>query len=88
MGNNRAKRQNDGCRFFFVQPRNNNDVGVTARRLIEMEHIKEVHVTTGDFGFVVRADVDEVSAEAIQRKIMKLTDGKMSSVASCMKYIK
>ena len=74
--------------FFFVQPRNNNDVGVTARRLIEMEHIKEVHVTTGDFGFVVRADVDEVSAEAIQRKIMKLTDGKMSSVASCMKYIK
>lgn len=74
--------------FFFVQPRNNNDVGVTARRLIEMEHIKEVHVTTGDFGFVVRADVDEVSAEAIQRKIMKLTDGKASSVASCMKYIK
>ena len=71
-----------------MQPRNNNDVGVTARRLIEMEHIKEVHVTTGDFGFVVRADVDEVSAEAIQRKIMKLTDGKMSSVASCMKYIK
>ena len=71
-----------------MQPRNNNDVGVTARRLIEMEHIKEVHVTTGDFGFVVRADVDEVSAEAIQRKIMKLTDGKASSVASCMKYIK
>lgn len=72
----------------MVQPGSNNDVSATARRLIEIENIKEVHVTTGDFGFVVRADVDEVSAGAVQKKIMKLTDGKASSVASCMKYVK
>ena len=43
-----------GYSLFFVMPGKRNDVHESAKKLIGVERIKEVLITEGDCGFVVR----------------------------------
>lgn len=59
-------------RFYFLNPRGNQDISKIADALMAFEEVEEVHVTEGDHGFVVKA---------------KLNDGKESAVSGYMSRI-
>jgi hypothetical protein len=44
--------------FYFLKPIPNMDSGSLAERLLTLDNITEVHVTEGDYGFVVKVTGD------------------------------
>jgi hypothetical protein len=43
--------------FYLIEPRDNSDADRFARKLIASKHVKEVYVTEGAYGFIVKARV-------------------------------
>jgi hypothetical protein len=43
--------------FYLIEPRDNSDADRFARKLIASKHVKEVYVTEGACGFIVKAKV-------------------------------
>lgn len=80
--NNReiASRNGTGS-LFFVMPEKCSDVRTSARKLIAIARIKEVIVTEGSYGFVVRTEPGTES-KRIGKEIYKVVGG-MSKVAVC-----
>ena len=55
MVERRIKRVSRGCHYFFVKPRQNGSVHAAAEGLMRIEKVREVSVTEGAFGFVIKA---------------------------------
>jgi hypothetical protein len=49
----KTKRAGHACLFYFLKPKNNVNAKEFAQQLISAENVKEVRITSGDFGFVV-----------------------------------
>ena len=67
--------------LFFVMPAKCSDVHSSARKLIAIGRIKEVMITEGSYGFVVRAEAG-VKCRQIGKEISKVVGG-MTRVAIC-----
>lgn len=71
------------CNFFFVRPGRNKDAYNTANRLAEIRKVKEVFLTEGDVGFVVKTDtVHKEDSYQLLKQISKVAGGS-SSKAVC-----
>jgi hypothetical protein len=89
MGNRTIRRRNRGYNLFFVKPGRNADVHKTAKKLIEIERIKEVIITEGAYGFVVKADVHyEESALDLKKEIAKVVGGSSRGAVCYCQYSK
>lgn len=52
---NRLIRGSSGYRLFFIRPRKSSNADLVAQKLLKMNNAKEVLLTEGPFGFVVKA---------------------------------
>ncbi len=67
--------------LFFVMPGKGSDVHRSAKRLIGVRKIREVLITEGSYGFVVRAD-PSVEQQCLSREISRIVGGS-SRMAMC-----
>lgn len=75
--------------YFFVKPAAKENVHETARKLIELERIKEVFITEGDYGFVVKANLlYSEAADSLNAEIKKIVGGSSTKVACLCQYSK
>lgn len=51
------KKQTNGYSYFFVKPKTHGDVQKVAKKLIGLDKVKEVVVTEGAFGFIVKSNL-------------------------------
>ena len=79
----RSGRIRLGCSFFFVRPGPNSNVRLVAQRLASMHHVKEVHITEGEYGFIVKsALLDYEKQQELGRRIEKTAKGTSKSLVS------
>jgi hypothetical protein len=50
-----GKTRQSNCRFYFVRPAENRDARSIASKLASLDGIREVYMTEGKYGFVVKA---------------------------------
>ena len=67
--------------LFLVMPSKCSDVHKSAKKLMAIGRIREVMVTEGSYGFVVRADAG-VECRKMGREIARVVGG-MSRIAVC-----
>lgn len=51
-------KKNNIYRFFLVKPNGSQDPKRTMQRLMKLKQVEEVHMTDGEFGFIIKARVD------------------------------
>ena len=51
-------KRNDIYRFFLVKPNPLQDPKRTMQRLMKLKHVEEVHMTEGEYGYIVKARAD------------------------------
>lgn len=69
--------------YFFVKPSAKGNVHKAAKKLIEIKGIREVSITEGDYGFIVKADfLYDRDNDFLCREIIKAVGG-TSKKASC-----
>ena len=79
----KAGKMRIGCSFFFVRPGPNSNVRLVAQRLASMHHVKEVHITEGEYGFIVKsALLDYEKQQELGRRIEKAAKGTSKSLVS------
>ncbi len=72
-----------GCSFFFVRPGSNSNVRLVAQRLASIRHVREVHITEGEYGFVVKSSLlDYEKQQELGRRIEKTANGTSKALIS------
>lgn len=85
MNKNGIRRVANGYHYFFVKPNGNKNVHETATKLMEIQSVREVAITEGYFGFVVKTND---AARDTANRINRAARG-TSSVATChCQYVK
>lgn len=86
---NKIKNRSYNCDYFFVKPAAKKDVYKTAKKLIGIDRVREVVVTEGDFGFVVKADPsDNEGNDPLHTEIMKIVGGSSNKAVCLCQYSK
>ena len=83
----RIARNNSMNNLFFVMPGKGRDVHATAKRLIGVGKIREVLITEGSYGFVVKAD-SEAHRQSIGREISRIVGGRTRMAVCHYQYRK
>lgn len=68
----KIKRSENAIEFYFIEPDANANAHETAMRLMRLSCVKEVHITDGACGFVVKAEqrnAEELAAKTKQMKV-------------------
>lgn len=75
--------------YFFVKPAKKGNVHKAAKRLIGIKGIREVSITEGDYGFVVKADfLYERDNDFLYNEIMKAVGGTSKKALCYCQYNK
>jgi hypothetical protein len=85
------KITNDSASFdyFFVKPSVKGNVHKAAKKLIGIKGIREVSITEGDYGFVVKADfLYERDNDFLYREIIKVVGGTSKKALCYCQYNK
>lgn len=68
--------------FLLVEPRGLDNSGEIARRIAKYKGVKEVHLTTGRYGFVVSARTDSArDLEKLSASVKKTSRSRAMNVA-------
>ena len=69
----RAKKENETRRtcFLLLEPKSLCNSGEVARRLAKCKGVKEVHLTSGSYGFVVSAEANPEKVTSEIRRFWK-----------------
>lgn len=69
--------------YFFIRPAERKDAHRAARKLMGIEKVKEVAITEGRYGFVIKADLTHGNPEeSIGKEIIKVAGGSVER-ATC-----
>ncbi len=75
--------------YFFAKPEAKGNVHKTAQKLIGIKRIREVSITEGDYGFVVKADLlYKEGADSLNKEIRKIVGGSSSRAVCRCQYSK
>jgi hypothetical protein len=78
-----------GCRFYFVKPLSNCDSKSIGNRLIALDGVKEVHMTDGKYGFVIKSNSPESNcADSLTTRIRASMKSRIEVASSHYVYIK
>ena len=88
MGGKGIRRVSRGYHYFFVKPGCNRDVHKAAARLMAIESVREVSITEGEYGFVVKANEIHEDEPEILARIGKATRGKSTAAVCHCQYIR
>jgi len=80
-GMQRIVKNTRGDSLFFVMPGTGSDAHKSAKRLMGMNKIREVLITEGSCGFVVRAGLN-IEQQCLSREISRIVGGS-SMIATC-----
>ena len=89
MGNRNGNGSGSGRSFeyFLVKPILNGDAHRSARRLAKIHGVREVALTEGEYGFIVKADIsDEQSSRTIRDEIAAAVGGEMRTAVCHCRY--
>jgi hypothetical protein len=78
----RTSNTSGGFDYFFIRPSRNGDAHTSARRLMSIKGIKEVSVTEGEYGFVVKAEI----SDAIHKEIIGIVGGTLNKAVCHCQY--
>ncbi len=81
------RRISQGYHYFFVRPTQNEDVHKAVERLMEIDSVKEVSITEGEYGFVVKAHESGDEQQVIGR-INKAVGGSTVKVVCHCRYVR
>ncbi len=81
------RRVSKGYHYFFVKPRKPGNVHKVAERLMRIDNVKEVSVTEGEYGFVVKAHESE-EEEKVVGQITKVVGGNTIKALCHYRYIR
>ncbi|MDE1854741.1 MAG: hypothetical protein KGH57_00250 [Candidatus Micrarchaeota archaeon] len=71
-----------GTCFLLLEPRHLDDSGETAKRIVRCRGVREVHLTSGRYGFVVSANAsDSNDVGSISSAVKKASRSRLVSVA-------
>ena len=87
MNRKNIRMVSHGYHYFFVRPGRNGNVHKAAARLMAIRKVKEVAITEGDYGFVVKADGLEGEKEVV-REIAKTVGGNSKKAVCHCRYIR
>lgn len=77
------------CRFYLINPGRNSSVTSTVRKLIDINEVKEVYVTEGPHGFLVKAaPSNTINSRKITTNIARQFGGQVNVITSYAKYRK
>jgi hypothetical protein len=65
---------NRGYHYFFVKPGRNGNLHKAAARLMGIRKVREVAITEGDYGFVVKANDVKDGEKEVVREIARLSE--------------
>ncbi len=82
------KRVSHGYHYFFVKPGRNSNVHAAAERLMRIEGVREVSITEGEYGFVVKANEIHEGEKEVLDKISRATKGKSARAVCHCRYVK
>ena len=88
MNGNKIRRVSHGCHYFFVRPGRNGNVHRAAAKLMGIRKVKEVAVTEGDYGFVVKAHGLQEGEQAVAREITRAVGGNSKKAVCHCRYVK
>ena len=78
------RRTNNSSAFYFIEPESGSDANETAMKLMQVNGVREVHITEGAYGFIVKAKAEH--AKELQLQLPKSM--KVQSAASHCRYSK
>ena len=81
------RRVSRGCHYFFVKP-GNGDAHKVAARLMAIEPVREVSITEGEYGFVVKTCEIREDEEEVLGKISRAAKGKSAKAVCHCQYVK
>ena len=82
------RRVSRGYHYFFVKPGRNVDAHKAAEKLMTIEKVKEVSITEGRYGFVVKADEEHDDTDATLGKIGGVVGGNAVKVVCHCQYVR
>ena len=88
MGGKGIRRVSRGYHYFFVKPGCNRDVHKAAARLMAIESVREVSITEGEYGFIVKANEVHEDEPEILARISKAAKGKSTAAVRHCQYVK
>ena len=65
-------KRNDIYRFFLVKPNMSKDPKRMMQRLMKLKQVEEVHMTDGEFGFIIKARADYSNGDETRAQIRGL----------------
>ena len=87
--NNRIRSNGGNYKYFFIKPAVKENVYKTAKKLIGLGRIREVAITEGDYGFVVKATpLNENQRDPLIRKIIEIVGGSSGDAICLCQYSK
>ena len=86
----KIRRDSRSYHYFFVMPATDRkaDVHKAAKSLMSIREVKEVAITEGDYGFIVRTDPLYDDEALLNKEITKVVGGSTRSVLCHCKYLK
>ena len=87
MSMGKISTNNNGHSLFFVMPKGGKNVHKSAEKLIGFKAVREVMITEGDCGFVVKADPDAESGK-LGKAISKIVGGSARMAVCYCQYKK
>ena len=79
-----SNMKQDRSRFLLLKPDSRGNASDLARIMASWQGVERVHITSGEFGFVILAR--KRHATAIMRKLRKLTNGSAVDVEAHFSY--
>ena len=77
MNRKNIRMVSHGYHYFFVRPGRNKDLHAAARKLMGIRKVREVEITEGDYGFVIRAHDVRDGDKAMVKEIAKAVGGQL-----------
>lgn len=88
MGGKGIRRVSRGYHYFFVKPGCNRDVHKAAARLMAIEPVREVSITEGEYGFVVKANEIHEGEKDVLDRISRAAKGRSAKAVCHCQYVK
>ena len=81
-----ANKTSGGFDYFFVKPLLYGNAHASARKLAGIRGVREVALTEGEYGFVVKADPSDSSDSSIHDEIISAVGGTLSHAVCHCQY--
>ena len=82
------RRVSRGYHYFFVKPRQNESIECAVERLMKIEDVKEVSVTEGEYGFIVKAAESDIKKGKVLERISKAVGGRPAKAVCYCSYVR